>query len=296
MVVPLAALAALAGAGGVLVMLAVLLQRGFAATLVARYVNAPKLTPWTPEGRATARRAWGGLIAAAAPHVRPLVGGSAERMAQRLRWAGWSMTPEEFTAAQVIAAAAGVVLGLLAGVLVGHGAGVILPAVGALAGWMVPGELLDRRYRAARGTLGKEALGFGDFLIAAVQAGMQLEQALLRLGREMPGRLGRMMAQATQEGMDTREGTDMTLAAEIDDPTVSALVGAITQARATGGDLAGPLSGLLAARRNDRQQRVREQARGRAATGVLPLMAVFLPGVLLPIAFVVWKSLAGAGF
>lgn len=296
-------LAVAAGLGAALIVAAVALQRGFAANLVARWVGVPLqgsgLTPWMPDAPAAIRGAWGGLVCATARRLRPLMSGGGERMAQRLRWAGWMLTPEEFAASQVLASVAGAVAGLAAGLVLGHGSAWLLFAAGALAGWIVPGELLDRRYRAVRAEIGKEALGFGDFLIAAVQAGMPLEQALMRLGREMPGRLARMMAQATQEGIETREGVDMTLAAlaaEVNEPTVSALVGAVVQARATGGELAGPLGGLLAALRHERQQRLREQARGRAATGFLPLLLVFLPGVMLPVGFVVWKALRAAGF
>ena len=292
----LLALAAGAGAGAVVA--GVARSRHAAAESVARAVSVPVLARWGGGPAAGARSGFAGFLDRVATRVKPFVGGG-DRIARKLRWAGWSATPEQFVAYEVLAAGGGAAVGVLVGALLGHGAALLLVPVGVLAGWSVPGELLDRRYRAARGAVGREALGFGDFLVAAVQAGMPLEQALIRLGREMPGRLPQMLARAAREGLETKEGVDATLSAlasEIGEPTVTALVGAITQARATGGELAGPLSGLLHAMRTERQNRLREQIRGRAATGFMPMLMVFLPGVLVPIAYVVWKALSGAGF
>jgi tight adherence protein C len=231
--------------------------------------------------------------------VGPVLGQSAA-LQRRLEWAGWSVGPEAFVAAQVLAAGAGLVAGAMLATAAGSpGAAVVFGPLGALCGWMVPAELLERDYRAARARVGREALGYGDFLIACLEAGLQLEQALVRLGRELPGRLAAMLARAAQEAAATREGIEGTLqrlADEVDEPSVSAVVGAIVQARMTGGDLARPLSSLLVSLRTERQQKVRAAARARAATSFMPLMFVFLPGVLVPIGFVVMRAFAASGF
>lgn len=231
--------------------------------------------------------------------VGPLFGQSAQ-LQRRLEWAGWSMAADAFVAGQVLAAGAGFVLGALLSAAGGSpGAALLFGPLGAISGWMVPAELLERQYRAARVRVGREALGYGDFLIACLQAGLQLEQSLMRLGRELPGRLPAMMARAAQASIATKESAELTLQAmadEIDEPNVSAIVGAIVQARMTGGDLAGPLSSLLTALRTERQQKVRAAARARAATSFMPIMLVFLPGILVPIGFVVMRAFAASGF
>ncbi len=231
--------------------------------------------------------------------VGPVFGQSAQ-LQRRLEWAGWSVAPDAFVAGQVLAAGVGFVVGVLLPAAIGSpGAALLFGPLGVVCGWMVPGEMMERQYRAARVRVGREALGYGDFLIACLQAGLQLEQALLRLGRDLPGRLASMMARSAQESLATKESAELTLqsmADEIDEPNVSAIVGAIVQARVTGGDLAGPLSSLLTALRTERQQKVRAAARARAATSFMPMMLVFLPGILVPIGFVVMRSFAASGF
>jgi len=231
--------------------------------------------------------------------VGPVFGQSAQ-LQRHLEWAGWSIAPDAFVAGQVLGAAAGFVLGALLSAVAGSpGAAIIFGPVGAGCGWMLPSELMERQYRAARVRVGREALGYGDFLIACLQAGLQLEQSFSRLGRDLPGRLPAMMARAAQEAHATRESVELTLqtvAAEIDEPSVASIVGAIIQARVTGGDLAGPLSSLLTALRTERQQKVRAAARARAATSFMPMMFVFLPGILVPIGYVVLRAFSSSGF
>lgn len=221
-------------------------------------------------------------------------------IAKNLDWAGWSITPETLIAIQVVCAGSGLALGLFFGFLSGHvPISMILAMVGTLLGWIAPGELLEGAYRRARAAVGQQALGFGDFLCAALGAGLSLENALIRLGQEMPGRLPAAMARAAQMSQRQTESMDFALdnvVREADDANVTAIVGAINQARAVGGDLAGPLSAMVATLRQQRQQRLRTAAKKRAATSFLPMIGVLLPGILIPIGFIVWQAFHSAGF
>ncbi len=233
--------------------------------------------------------------------IRAAVGvRSNSSLQRRLEWVGWSITPEGFLAGQLLSAAAGLLVCLAAALALGSsGIAPFIGIGGAAAGWFLPSEALDQQYRSARARLGREALGYGDFLIAAVRAGHPLERALIRLGADMQGRLPVAMARAAEESIQTKESADLTLetmAAELNDPSVTAIVGAIIQARSVGGDLAGPLSGLITALRQERQQKMRTAARGRAATSSLPLVLVMIPGLMAPIGYLALSAMRGAGF
>ncbi|HVB09418.1 MAG TPA: type II secretion system F family protein [Bacillota bacterium] len=219
---------------------------------------------------------------------------------RRLDWLGAGQTPEQFLARQVLLACAGLVAGAALPVLAGFGAAAVVVAPTAAAvGWWLPWRDLDATARAERRALSREALGWGDFLTAAVQAGLQLDAAIVRLARELPGRLPRLLGRAVRQSELTREPLDLCLAAaaaEIGEPNVGSLVATIIQARETGGDLAGPLSGLVAALRQERQQQLRTAARGRSTLGALPLIFVMLPGVMLPLGYIVLTQFRSIGY
>ncbi len=243
------------------------------------------------------RHGLGQLAALLGPLARPL-GSSTVR--DRLAWLGSEELPEQFLARQVLMAGAGLAIGVALPVLGGYGtAAVLLGPLAAALLWWLPVQDLEARCRAVRRSLGREALGWADFLTAAVQAGLPLEGAIERLAAELPGRLPQMVARAVRESSLTAEPLDLCLAAaaaEIDEPHVASVLGAIVQARQTGGDLAGPLQGLVGALRQERQQQLRTAARGRSTLGSLPLIFVMLPGVMLPLAYVVFAQFRGIGF
>jgi Flp pilus assembly protein TadB len=243
------------------------------------------------------RRIVGRLAGALGPVAGPL---GSRAVADRLAWLGSNETAEQFLARQVLAAAAGAGVGLLLPAVWGHagGAGVLGP-LGAAVGWWLPWQELESRCRSLRRRLGREALGWADFLAAAVQAGLPLEAAITRLALELPGRLPQMLARAVRESELTREPLDLCLAAaaaQMDEPHVFSVVGAITQARQTGSDLAGPLAGMVSALRQERQQELRTAARGRSTWGALPLIFVMLPGVMLPLAYIVLAQFRALAF
>ena len=229
----------------------------------------------------------------------PALGGNRAALSRRLLWAGWTLAPEAYVALQVVTAGAGFVVGMMLGAVVAPGWAIPLAIGAALFGWVIPDQILGSAYTRSRGSIGREALGYGDFLISCLNAGLQLDEALVRLGGELQGRLPGLMAQAAEKGRETSSGIDLALeelASEINEPTVSALVAAIAQARATGGDLAGPLAAQMHHLRNERQQRIRAAARSRAASGSMPMLFVFVPGVFLPIGYVILNAFSKSGF
>jgi Flp pilus assembly protein TadB len=218
----------------------------------------------------------------------------------RLAWLGSTETAEQFLARQILMAGAGATAGALLTVVGGVGPWTgCAVVVGGVLGWWLPWRDLQARCQAARRQLGREALRWADFLTAAVQAGLQLDAAIMRLADELPGLLPATMARAVRESSATREPLDLCLAAAaayVDEASVSSVVGAIVQARQTGSDLAGPLASLVAALRHERQQALRTAARGRSTLGAMPLILVMLPGVMLPLAYIVLAQLRGIGF
>ncbi len=218
---------------------------------------------------------------------------------ERLAWLDAGETPEQFVARQIMLGAAGLSVGVALPALAGYGAAAALLApLGLAVGWWLPWQDLEGRCRTLRRALGREALAWADFLTAAVQAGMPLDLAIARLAGELPGRLPEVMARAVRQSALTREPLDLCLsaaAADIDEPHVSSVIGAIVQARQTGGDLAGPLAGLVGALRQERQQELRTAARGRSALGSLPLIFVMLPGVMVPLAYIVFAQFRAIG-
>ena len=242
---------------------------------------------------ADALRAAAGRLAGA---LGPL---GSQAVRERLVWLGAAETPEQFLGRQILLAAAGLAAGAALAALAGYGAaGALAAPLGAAVGWWLPWHDLDARCRALRRTLGREALAWADFLTAAVQAGLPLDGAIARLATELPGRLPQMLARAVRQSALTREPLDLCLAAaaaEIDEPHVGSVISAIVQARQTGGDLAGPLAGLVGVLRQERQQELRTAARGRSVLGSLPLIFVMLPGVMVPLAYVVFAQFRAIG-
>jgi tight adherence protein C len=238
------------------------------------------------------RRAVGRVAAALGP-----LGSSA--LKARLAWLGSGDTAEQFLARQILLAAAGLGVGLVLPAMAGYATlAALMAPLGAAVGWWLPLQELENRCRAVRRTLGREALAWADFLTAAVQAGLPLDGAIARLAAELPGRLPQVLARAVRQSNLTREPLDLCLtaaAAEIDQAHVSSVIGAIVQARQTGGDLAGPLSGLVGVLRQERQQELRTAVRGRSALGSLPLIFVMLPGVMVPLAYIVFAQFRAIG-
>jgi tight adherence protein C len=244
---------------------------------------------------------WRESVRRLADAVQPLVhNAGASRLARRLAWTGTAQTPEQFVANQVLAGALGAALAVTLALIDGFGSALLWAGLlGGAVGWWLPAHHLESRCRSIRSDMGRAALGFADFLVAAMQAGLPLEEAIDRVGRELPGRLPALMARAVRQSALTHEPLDMVLEAlaeEVDDRNLTGVVGVISQARQTGGDLAGPLAGLVSALRQERQQQVRAVARGRAAFGSLPLIFVMLPGVMAPLAYLVVASFHGMGF
>src|SRR5579875_3380430 len=157
------------------------------------------------------RRAAGRLAAALGPLAGPL---GSRAVKDRLAWLGTGETVEQFLARQILLAGAGLMVGDALPVLYGEGAaGTLLAPLGAALGWWLPWQDLEARCRSIRRRLGREALSWAEFLTAAVQAGLPLEEAIARLGRELPGRLPQFLARAVRESYLTREPLDLCLAA-----------------------------------------------------------------------------------
>lgn len=298
MVVPSIVLAVAAALGGALILLGLRSRAEVSENLLLETVQSGKnlgAVEARRQERAVAFLTRVGNILKRAGILR-----ASEDLNRRLEWARWRISPEAFIAAEVLAAGTGLVVGLMMGAIAGAPAVTMLSGpLFALGGWLVPGWALDSAVGALRRKVAREALGFGDFLVAAVGAGMPLDQALERLGEEIPGVLPAMVARAVRESRLSRQPLEDALeilANELSDRNVTAIVQTIVQAKAIGAELSGPLDGLVASLRMERQQKLRTAARGRAATNFMPLLFVMLPGILIPIGFIVWSVMRASGF
>jgi tight adherence protein C len=163
---------------------------------------------------------------------------------------------------------------------------VMLAGVGALAGYVLPALTVFRKARA-RVLEMKETLPDAlDLIVVCVEAGMGVDAALTRVGREQNSQglaLGEELLLATQEMQAgaPRKDALLRLADRVGVDEFRQLVTFLTQSEEMGGSIARSLRVYAETMRDKRSQAAEEAARKTVIKLIFPLVFFILPAVFI---------------
>jgi tight adherence protein C len=210
------------------------------------------------------------------------------RLADRLTAAGVgaSVTPADFVSLRLGLVA----LGLLAGVVLGDAIGtaavvVMLGAVFAVAGYVLPGAMLDRRARARRDRIDDALPDALDLLAVTVEAGLGLYGAIAKYVESTPGPLADEFALSLAEMRvgASSNGALKRLAARVGSSEARSMVRTILQGEELGFSLARTLRGLADDVRRRRQAVAEERASKAPVKMLIPAALFIFPALFIVI-------------
>jgi len=199
--------------------------------------------------------------------------------------------PSLFTGGKVLAA---VTLGLLMLILARQVAAIanlplaalFVAAVGALAGWLIPGILIRmsarRRAKEVAAAM-PEAL---DLLVICVDAGLSLEDAMRRVVIEMeqsrPALADELaLTSADLQILPSRSEALMRMAERVDMPNITLVVTTLSQTLQYGTPLAQALRSIASQMRDDALIQLEERANQLPALLTVPMMLFIMPTIFL---------------
>jgi tight adherence protein C len=199
--------------------------------------------------------------------------------------------PSVFVAGRALTAAALALLMLIVARYVAA-IGNLLPAlllaaaVGGVAGWLLPGILIgsSARQRAKEVAVAMpEAL---DLLVICVDAGLSLEDALVRvvaeLGQSRPALADELaLTSADLQILPSRDEALMRMAERVDLPSIRSVVMTLSQTLQYGTPLAQALRVISAQMRDDALIQLEERANQLPALLTVPMMLFIMPTIFL---------------
>jgi tight adherence protein C len=258
--------------------------------------NLPALTPATPHAVRALRYAIAPVVPLLAKRLPRRYLETQRRRLRRAELEG-AMSPEVWTAAQLLAAAAsGCALTALAAVA-RQGLGAVAFAIGATTAWLVlESWLRDAGLRTVMSV--RIALpGLLDLLTLSVEAGCSLNAAiLLAVEKSRDGPLRRALERSI---LDVRAGRSRaeslaTLGEWFNLPEISALVSALRQSDAAGASLGAILRAQSEQRSNERFARAERLALEAPVKLLVPLITCIFPCTFIVLVFpVVGKIVYG---
>jgi tight adherence protein C len=241
----------------------------------------------------------GALVAPLFTRGRMLLGrmlGGAESVAVRLRQAGSAQTVEAFRSRQLVAAICGVGAGLLADFAL---SGVreqslplqlAVPAIGAVAGILLPDRALQRKARARLQRIASELPTVLEFLTLSLSAGEGILDALRRVAR-----IGRGELAAELFAVTTAVNTGLPLAPSLTAladglriPALTRCIEQITGALERGTPLADVLRAQAQDARDEAKRQLLETAGKKEVAMMVPLVFLILP---LTIVFAIFPGI-----
>ncbi|HJX47043.1 MAG TPA: type II secretion system F family protein [Gaiellaceae bacterium] len=175
-----------------------------------------------------------------------------------------------------------ILLGALGGALLGSTIGTstmvfVFGATFAVAGYVIPGAMLDRRARARRDRIDDALPDALDLLAVTVEAGLGLYGAIVRLVESSPGPLADEFALSLAEMRvgESSSGALKRLAARIGSNEVRSMARTMIQGEELGFSLAKTLRGLADDVRR-RRQAVAEERASKAPVKMLVPAALFI--------------------
>ena len=216
-----------------------------------------------------------------------------EGLREQLVQAGYrsSAAPAVFVGVRLVAALGLGLLGFGAiGVLPNAGVGqqLFFGATGLLLGWVLPSYLLRRRARLRREELNRALPDALDLMVVCVEAGLGLNQALVKVGDEM-GRISQALAdEFIMVSLEIRAGSPReqalrNLGKRTGVKDIRALVGMLIQTDRFGTFIADSLKVHAEEVRSKRQQRAEEEAAKITTKIIIPLVIFVFPALFLVI-------------
>ena len=217
------------------------------------------------------------------PTLVPLSPKKMGAVRRRLTAAGFHShsAPHYFTAAQATLA---VVLGVLPLLLIGQSGGLMLAIFGGVIGYMLPGLILDRRISQRRLRIENGLPDALDLLIVSIEAGLALDQAILKTGEELEIAHPELAEELRLVNIETRAGKprieafkNFAARTKVDD--VRALVAMLVQTDRFGTSVAKALRTHAEVSRTKRRQRAEERAQKVGVKLVFPLVFCLFPAL-----------------
>jgi tight adherence protein C len=165
--------------------------------------------------------------------------------------------------------------------------GSVLGAVWAAAmGWIAPVFYVGRRVKARQKAIQKALPDALDMLVVCVEAGLGLNQALVRVAEEIEGVSPLLSEQMVLVNLEIRAGTSREealrkFAERTGVPEVSSLVAMLIQTDRFGTSVANALRVQAASLRTKRRQRAEEAAAKTAIKLVFPLVFFIFPALFV---------------
>ncbi len=224
--------------------------------------------------------------------------GYRQRLLGKLRLAGFdfSLSPEQFVAARVVAAA--LAFSVAAFVLSSFGLNVMHALLFALFGWAFPAIWLRDQMLARRLRTLKTLPFMLDLMTLCVEAGLNLTGALQQAVAKGPaGPLRDEMARVLR---DMRAGKPRAqalrqLSDRMDEASIHSMVSALIQAENTGMDLGPVLRAQAEQRRTERFVRAEKLAMEAPVKMLAPLIGFIFPCTFLIIAFPIAMKFMASG-
>ncbi|MGH7853283.1 MAG: type II secretion system F family protein [Candidatus Binatia bacterium] len=162
----------------------------------------------------------------------------------------------------------------------------ILVGAGAVAGYMLPFLTVLRKSRARVREMRNTLPDTLDLIVVCVEAGMGVDAALNRVGREQSSQnmaMGEEMVLATQEMQagSPRKDALIRLAERVGIDEFRALVTFLTQTEEMGGSIARSLRVYADTMRDKRSQAAEEAARKTVIKLIFPLVFFILPAIFI---------------
>ena len=216
-----------------------------------------------------------------------------EGLQERLIQAGYRSAgaPAVFVGLRVLAAVVLGLLGLLVATASPDSSGtqpLLFGASGLLLGWMIPAYLLRRRARSRTEGLNRALPDALDLMVVCVEAGMGLNQALVKVGEEM-GRISPALAdEFILTSLEIRAGTPRdqalrNMGERTGEKDLRALMAMLIQTDRFGTSVADALKVHAEEVRDKRQQRAEEEAAKIGTKIVFPLVLFIFPAMFLVI-------------
>lgn len=180
--------------------------------------------------------------------------------------------------------------GLLVGgtTALGFGETALVTVLGALLGWMLPFIYVRLRMRKRQDELQRSLPDALDLMVVCVEAGLGLNQALLRVGEEMDRLSPPMSEELTLVSLEIRAGTPRAealrnLSKRTGLSDIESLVGMLIQTDRFGTSVARALRTHSDALRTKRRQRAEEAAAKTSVKMLFPLVFFIFPAMFVVI-------------
>jgi tight adherence protein C len=211
-----------------------------------------------------------------------------ERVGTRLVSAGLAkrFTPAGFLALKVVLTAAGVIVGGLIGVLAGSGTkALLLGALFALAGFLIPDHVVSSRIRHRRESISRGLPDALDVLAVSVEAGLGFDAALAKLSQYLEGPLVEEFTLVLSELRigETRANALRKMSNRVAVPELTSVVNSLIQAEQLGSPLGKMLRIQAQESRNRRQVAADEQAMKAPVKMIIPTALLIFPAMFVVI-------------